>query len=233
MEVSALLYALDFKLNRVSNSFNQFIPDEDKLMAINEAQLRLLKKKTGLNNLYRSGLDSFKVRRSDLQKFIVSEDVVVDKNDDISCSVDLSKLKGRFFVPVDVSVLGKKGSCGERILRGIVVRHDDLPVKYSDPNYEPSFEYEETLYDVSDNRLNVYKKGFDIERVRLRYLRYPKPVDKAGYIHFDGSVSVDSDCELPEHLIDELLELAVMELASNTDDVRRYESANAKSLNSE
>ena len=48
--VDSLLYKIDQKLNKLSSNVHQQIPLEDKILALNEAQLKLIKQKlTGLN----------------------------------------------------------------------------------------------------------------------------------------------------------------------------------------
>ena len=39
------------------------------------------------------------------------------------------------------------------------------------------------------------------------YMRYPKYINKEGYIMLDGEPSFDQDCELETYLEDELLDL--------------------------
>ena len=82
--VENLLYKIDFKLNKLSSERGQSIPIEDKILALNEAQIRLIKKKVGNNNIYKTGFDSFKVRYQDLQNLVVPhEKVIVTKDSSI------------------------------------------------------------------------------------------------------------------------------------------------------
>jgi hypothetical protein len=53
--------------------------------------------------------------------------------------------------------------------------------------------------------------------VYIEYLRYPKPVDIEGYVHFDGTPSINQDCELEGYLEDEILDRACLELGIETD----------------
>jgi len=50
-------------------------------------------------------------------------------------------------------------------------------------------------------------------------------IDKVGYIHFDGSESINTDCELKNYLEDELLDLTVQCLAMYTENVSAVQSA--------
>src|SRR5574337_363289 len=65
--VDSLLYKIDQRLNKVATSDHQQIPLEDKILALNEAQLKLVKTKVDPNNIYKLGLEAFKKRYQDLQ----------------------------------------------------------------------------------------------------------------------------------------------------------------------
>jgi hypothetical protein len=56
-------------------------------------------------------------------------------------------------------------------------------------------------------------------------MRYPVYIDKEGYIKFDGSDSINQDCELEEYLEDELLDLTVQNLAMYTENQSAVQSS--------
>ncbi len=58
--VDSLLYKIDQKLNKLSSNEHQQIQLEDKILALNEAQLRLIKQKIDSNNVLGGGMDAFK-----------------------------------------------------------------------------------------------------------------------------------------------------------------------------
>jgi hypothetical protein len=59
----------------------------------------------------------------------------------------------------------------------------------------------------------------------MSYMRYPVYIDKTGYVRFDGTDSVDSDCELELYLEDELVDLTVQNLAMYTENAAAVQSA--------
>lgn len=65
------------------------------------------------------------------------------------------------------------------------------------------------------------------------YLRYPVYINKEGYVNFDGEDSVNTDCELPEYLEDELLELTVNRLAHYIENVSASQSSQLRIQTSE
>jgi hypothetical protein len=202
----------------------------------------LIKKKVGLTNLYKLGFDSFKARYEELQNLVVPYEEVLNpiKTDEIytSYEVQLSSLKNELLLPVDIICECSRGKCtGRTVNIPRIIKHSELSGFIGNSNYSPSFIWQETIAVISDGKLIIYVNDtdgdFTIEKVRISYLRYPKPVDIQGYIHFDGTPSINQDCELSDMLTDELLELAVMELGANTSNVNAMQAAQAKSTNSE
>ena len=219
--VTLLLQRIDDKLNKNSNLVGQFIPDETKILSLNEAQIKLILSKVGPNNIYKAGLDSFKKRYQDLQKLIVDyTKLSVVANNDVfnSYSSQLSSLPSKFFLPVDSYVLADRDNCKDRQLNvAEIVKHGDLQTKFKSPHYKPSFEYEEILATIDGDVFFTYSdKTFTINSLYLSYLRYPAYIDITGYTHLDGTPSVTTNCELEAYLESELVNLVVEELSMNT-----------------
>lgn len=237
ISVESLLYKIDFKLNKLSSERGQSIPLEDKIIALNEAQIRLIKKKVGLNNLYKSGFDSFKVRYEDLQNLVVeSEKVKLSKDRGVipTYSFNVKDLQEKYYLPVDVYVIADRGTCKNRIVNAnTFTRHDSVQYLLNNPDTKPSFLWQETIATMSRDKVIIYSDDFTIKEGYFSYLRYPQKIDYEGYIHLDGTPSVKSDCELEEYLEDELLELTIMELGYNTDNNNAAQAAHFKSQNSE
>ena len=58
--VDSLLYKIDQKLNKLSTNEHQMIQLEDKILALNEAQIKLIKQKVdGISVTSGLGMDSF------------------------------------------------------------------------------------------------------------------------------------------------------------------------------
>ena len=69
--VDSLLYKIDQKLNKLSTNDHQQIQLEDKILALNEAQIKLIKQKVdGISTVSGLGFDSFKKRYEDLQRLV-------------------------------------------------------------------------------------------------------------------------------------------------------------------
>lgn len=241
ISVDSLLYKIDQRLNKLSTNAHQQIQLEDKLLALNEAQIKLIKTKVGQNNNYRLGFDAFKKRYQDLQFLVENfEDhkltpKLSDKflNKYIASIVDITP---KFLFYVDSYVLADKGNCKNQILYTNLdlVKHADITLLLNNSNYKPSFEFRETIIDISSDEIHVYSDGtFSPKSLYLSYIRYPKEIDKEGYIKFDNTDSTNQDCELENYLEDELLDLTVENLAMYTDNQLAAQAAEVRNKTNE
>jgi len=215
-----LLYEIDLKLNKVATNEHQMIPLEDKIIALNEAQIQLIKQKISENNIYKLGLDSFKKRYDDLQFLITKDTIPLSSTSEVKnqFSGDISKMNPKYMFYVDGFIFADRDKCKNRLLHTILIHHADVWIYLNNSLTKPSFEYQETLCTISNDKFEVYSDStFTPVSAELLYIRYPVRIDEIGYENFDGSLSVHRDCELPLHLKDELVDLAVQELAMSTE----------------
>lgn len=239
--VDSLLYGLDQRLNKLSTNAHQQIPLEDKILALRSGEITLIKQKVDPNNIYKIGFEGFKKRYQDLQFLIenfedhplvpVLSDPYLNKY-----IIDISGITPQFMFYVDSYVLADKGDCKNKILYTNLdlVKHADVTTILNNNNYKPSFEYRETMIDISSDELHVYSDGtFTPTKLYLCYIRYPKGVDKEGYVNFDGSDSINQDSELESYLAPELLDLTVQRLAMYTENNSAVEHAQRRMDNNE
>lgn len=236
ISVDSLLYKIDQRLNKLATNQHQAIQLEDKILALQEAEISLIKKKVDPNNIYKIGLDGFKKRYQDLQFLAENfEDhklkpKLTDKNLN-KYTATISDITPKFMFYIDSYVLADKGECKNKILYTNLdlVKHADITLLLNNNNYKPSFEYRETLVDISTDEINVYSDGtFTPHSLYLSYVRYPKPVDKEGYVRFDGEDSTNQDSELEAYLEDELLNLVYRDLGIYTENPSAVQGAEIK-----
>jgi hypothetical protein len=227
IQVESLLYKLDMKLNKVAVLEHQVIPLENKILALNEAQLKLVKVKVDPNNPLNIGFDANKKRYEDLENLVedMGDHPLVLTQTDAKLnewSAGLDGLTPRYMFYVDAYVVADKGDCKDKVLyvnKGLA-KHADILTLLANSSWRPSFEYEETFSVVSNFNISVYTDGtFIPTKIYVSYLRYPQTIDYPGYVHFDGTDSVKSDSELHHYLEDELLNFAVSELAMDTENM--------------
>src|SRR5690606_21101167 len=227
--VDSLLYKLSLKLNKLSTNDHQDFPLEDKIVALNEAQIKLIKQKvTGLSGI---GLDGFKKRYEDLENLIEdykSLDLTEGNKDINQFKASVSKLDPKYMFWIDAYVLADKGDCKNRPLwvNKDLVKHGDIQFLLTNSDLKPSFEYQETFNNISSDEFNIYTDGtFKPTKLFVSYLRYPKYIDKEGYTNLEDKASSNQDCELEEYLEDELVDLAVQHLAMYTENIAAVQSS--------
>lgn len=240
--VDNLLYKIDQRLNKLSSNEHQQIQLEDKILALNEAQLKLVKQKfTGISTLSKMGFGAFKKRYQDIENLLVdfNENSLSLKEEDPNInqwSVSLSQLNPKFMLYADAYVIADKGKCKDRVIwiNKDLVKHGDIQFLLNNEDYKPSFEYQETFDTITGGDLSIYTDGtFTPKKISILYVRYPNKINKEGYVDFDGEPSTDENCELIDYLEDELLDLTIQNLADYTENIAAGQSARVRSLTNE
>jgi hypothetical protein len=232
--VDSLLYKIDQRLNKLSTNEHQQIQLEDKILALNEAQIKLIKQKVdNISTVSQMGLDSFKKRYEDLQSLVVDYNhqplSLVESDKEIhQWKANIHQLEPQYMFYVDSYVLADKGRCKNRKIwiNRDLAKHGDLQFIMNNDHYKPSFEYQETFNLLSSDDISIFTDGtFTPNTINIMYMRYPVYINKTGFIMFDGQPSFDQDCELETYLEDELLDLTVENLAMYTENQSAVQNA--------
>ena len=234
VSVDSLLYKIDQRLNKLSTNEHQQIQLEDKILALNEAQIKLIKQKIdNISTVSQMGLDSFKKRYEDLQSLVVAYNdgqlPLTMKNKELNqWKANIHVLEPKYMFYIDSYVLADKGICKDRKIwiNRDLAKHGDLQFILNNTHYKPSFEYQETFNFLSSDEISIFTDGtFTPTKICISYMRYPVYIDKEGYVKFDGTPSTDVDCELETYLEDELLDLTVQNLAMFTENQSAVQNA--------
>jgi len=232
--VDSLLYKIDQKLNKLSTNVHQQINLEDKILALNEAQIKLIKQKVdGFSVISGMGLDAFKKRYEDLQSLVITYNhqplELKLKNKELNqWFANLHLLVPKYMFYIDSYVLADKGVCKDRKIwiNRDLAKHGDLQFILNNDHYRPSFEYQETFNFLSTDEISIFTDGtFTPSKIYMSYMRYPVYINKEGYIMLDGEPSYNQDCELELYLEDELVDLTVQNLAMYTENAPAVQSA--------
>jgi len=232
--VDSLLYKIDQRLNKLSTNEHQQIQLEDKILALNEAQIKLIKQKIdGMSIANGMGMDAFKKRYEDLQSLVMPYNsqplTLTILNPELNqWKANIHQLDPKYMFYVDSYVLADKGRCKDRKIwiNRDLAKHGDLQFVLNNEHYKPSFEYQETFNFLASDEISIFTDGTFIPKtINISYMRYPVYIDKAGYIKFDGTPSVDTNCELETYLEDELLDLTVENLAMYTENQSAIQTA--------
>lgn len=240
ISVDSLLYKIDQRLNKLSSNEHQQIPLEDKILALNEAQIKLIKQKvTGTVTNTGIGLSGFKKRYEDLEFLIEDYKGLVLKEGNKELNQykgNINSLSPEYMFYIDSYILANKERCKNRkiwVNQGLV-KHGDIQFLLNSSHYKPSFEYQETFNTISSDKINVYTDGtFTPTKLYISYIRYPEKMDKEGYVDLDGNNSITKDCELETYLEDELIDIAVQNLASYTENIAAVQGSQLRIQTSE
>lgn len=236
ISVHELINEFKLSLNKVSREDNFSLPTPDILSFLNKAQISWVKTKINPNNPLKVGYESIRKRIDDLQILKVNDfKLSVTKSLEPTYKSYVCSLKTvpDYMFYIASHSMAKKGNCEDAIFNNLV-KEGDLRTHYFDVNYNPNFEWRETLATLGSDNLYIYVTDFEITGVHLTYLRYPRYIDIEGYTRLDGTPSVDQDCELPEYAKQDIVDLAVKFAAHATDNVLQSQAAeNRINLNNE
>lgn len=239
IDVKELLYDIDLKLNKIGSNEHQNIELENKIIALNDATINLIKLKFSENNVYKLGIDGFQKRVNDLEVFIEKDKflpMTEDKNPQKSWSANLDLLNPKYMlgIPGTEYVLADKGSCKNNPLNITQFKHGDVNRVLTNSNTNPSFEFQDVPGTISGHRYQVFTDGtFIPTKFYLWYVRYPGLVDMEGYTHFNGKPSTTINSELPYFLKEEVVDIAVRNLAMFTENPAAVQYAQIKIQNNE
>ncbi len=242
ISVDTLLYKIDQRLNKLSSNKHQQIQLEDKILALNEAQIKLVKTRySGVSMANRLGFDAVRKRYQDIQNLVVdfkenSLTLELADKDLNQWDAEIAKLTPKYMLYADAYVLADKGRCEDRIIwiNQELAKHGDIQFLINNTNYKPSFEYQETFNTLSSEKISVFTDGtFTPTKLYVSYIKYPQKIDKAGYVDFDGKASINQDCELTDYLEDELLDLTIQNLADYTENMAASQTARLRSQTNE
>lgn len=234
IDIKEMLYDIDLKLNKVGSNQHQNIELENKIIALRDAEINIIKTKFSENNTYKSGLDSFQKRYNDLEMLIEKNKDLPLKNDNSplkSWSANLDDLKPEYMlgVPGSEYITADKKNCKDHVIVVDQIKHGDVNTLLNNSNTSPSFEYQNTIGTISGHKWQVFTDGtFTPKKFYLSYVRYPKKVDMEGYDNFDGSASTTVNSELPYFLKEEITDLAVRNLALSTENANAAQASQLK-----
>jgi len=236
ISVNELINEFKLSLNKVAREDNFSLPTPDIITFLNKAQMSWVKVRMNPNNTLKAGYESIRKRIDDLQLLKVNDyklGVVKSVEPVYQSYVCSLKDAPDYMFYIASHSMAKKGNCEDALFNNLV-REGDLRAHYFDVNYNPNFEWRETLATLGSDNLYVYVTDFEVTGVHLTYLRYPQYIDVEGYVRLDGTPSVDQDCELPEYAKQDIVDLAVKFAAQATDNAFQSQAAdNRITLNDE
>jgi len=158
---------------------------------------------------------------NDLQELLVTDFKLTPL--EIKENYNIYKLPDNFFNFSEVKITAVK----DKITKTLFVYNihpKELNVYLQDEFSKPSFNWEESICLISENKLFVYKSDFTIEELFFSYYRNSQTVELAGYKKLDGKMSVNRDLNLSSVYKRQILDRVAKEIA------RQYENTTAFEL---
>lgn len=220
MNIREMQYDLRQKVNRLGTNQNQNLRIPEMDWKLNEAigiYVKAIAQPRVPNHL---GFETSQRSIDDIRTLVVDKKpITVKKIDNQTYYAELPE-DYQFFVSGEVVM--EKDGCGTKIARAILQQHDD---RFKDDTFaNSSYEWGEVVIWFSKEGIKIFTDG--TFKVSTFYLDYIK---KHPYVHNaqdflpagtyknlrDEVLTGSQDCELPEHTHNEVVDLAVLSIATD------------------
>ena len=223
MTVIELHYDFDFKIDKVATLAKEDFNKAEKDWLLNEAQSLLVRKYYRGTNSSGEGFEMTQKRIDDLSPLVVKwpeQPEIIPTNLSGVYEIPLDNLLYPywFFIRGSIKVIDPINLSCVSDAKMKLVPHDDLNYALEDPfnNTDKS----EVLYNfgrASDAISSTYSKSsiylypgiYLLGPAKIEYIKKPARINYGGYTYIDSVVYSTQQCELPEHLHNELVDLAV------------------------
>ena len=232
MEPLEMHYSMKQKLNKSDSQQLRNLRAQEMDWYLNEGQLMYVK--TVANPKQQYLVEANQRMTDDLSPLVVTTSFSdIFENDNDRLVLPLDELSPRFMYYIGAeAVTTDMGCCDHGIrMKVLVRRHSDLfpnNVFYRTSLrwHEVSAVFEDMAYTVDDEQrrgaclvmYNDVEEPFEIDHVDISYIRVPRLIFSGGYTTIDGSLTPTDavqSCELPFHVHEDIVDMAVMMAASN------------------
>ena len=106
-----------------------------------------------------------------------------------------------------------RGTCKDRVIYSDQAKNEEKSLILFDANWRPDFDFEWLPVTIGEDKLQVFFSDFSIQEYYLDYYRYPVDIDIAGYVRIDGTASVDTNPDLADAFVNEIIDLVVADVS--------------------
>ena len=214
-------YDFDFKIDKVASFSKENFNVAEKDWLLNEAQNVIVKQRYGGTNHRRTAFEETQKRWDDLATLHVVQPeqpvIVPTVISPTLLEVPLDSLAYDYWFLTRAEALITDETCGlvDSPVPMRPVQTDDLSEALKDP-FSQSSKLNGVIFNISKHSsipgkssIYIYPNGLNITGVNISYIKKPRRMITAGYTYIDGVSYLGVECELPEHLHTELVDLAV------------------------
>lgn len=196
---------------------------------LNKAMTKILLTRYGGNNIYKTGFEESQKRTDDLKNLVVSgypfetgvstnvpgiKESIYDLGDmRATGNTDVTADTNKYLFYVKSRVLMDYGTCIGVKARLSLFQQDDVEEVYEDPFNKPQ-KNKVVAYFENNKLLIQHSSDSTLTNVRVTFVRLPKPIDIGTY------GNAEQDCELAEHLHEEVITEAVNLALENVESPR-------------
>lgn len=132
-------------------------------------------------------------------------------------------LPGDYFNFSNLQVYASKGKCKNQKLLVFEIKSDDSEELLADVNNEPSFEWRETFYFMTQKQVKIFRSDFTFDKVTMSYYQNPRKIDIAGYVNTEtGAPSQNVDPEFDDRVVMRILLGMSKQFAAINSDSAKY-----------
>jgi hypothetical protein len=191
--------------------------------AFNKAQIEWTRRQMYGINVRKEGAEQSSGLVDDLQRFMKSELLTMDKKDLYYRS---QGLPDDYLHYVRTDVYGQQECCPERRMTVYEVEEANISIILNNKDKQPSFEWAETVSTLVNNNLRVYTNNeFEISKCYLVYFRKPNDVQFVGCIDINTGFPFTRDqiCEFNDDVAEIICDNAAMILAGDIESMTQYQ----------
>jgi len=206
---------IKYRLNKVDTQDDENISVYNIVEAYRKAEINIVNRLLGKNNVYKTGVESTKKRVDDLKILIneVPKQLNVTKKTDFYLTENLPK---DYLQHIRTTCTAKTKECLKKDIFIYLQEESNINTLLKNEQINPNFEWGETIGTLVGNKFKVYTQNkFDIDKVYLTYIKIPRSIDIPGYIRQDGTPSIQIDSELPDNVIEMCIDEAVRILSGD------------------
>lgn len=217
MNIVEMHYDWDLKIDKVASMSKEDFNKAEKDWLLNEAIKVIVKQRTGMNNIARSGFETSQKRIDDLKALHIKfplqpgiDPIILASN---LYEVDLDDLVYNYWFLTRAYVDVIKPNCVEQASLKLI-QHDDLNFALKDPfnksdDTEVLFNFGRSSDGNSESIYLYPDTEYPLGKVYIEYIKQPARVSYGGYVYIDGVTYPQQDCDLSEHLHNEIVDVAV------------------------
>lgn len=237
MQIELMHYNFKRKYDKIDSQDRRDLTDGEIDEFLNEAIINFVETRYSGNNAKQLGFEVTQQRIDDLSTLVVKSEVLTPySNSSGVYEFRLSQLTQPYmhFLRANVNT----SDCSDPISLQYI-QHDDLDYVLSNAQRRPSLKWKRAVasFGRSDNKISsiyIYTgEEFTIDSITIDYLKMPSEVTIGGYNDINGSTKTKTECDLPDNVHNQIIDIAVGLAAGVTENILMQKIASEQTIRNE